>query len=238
MPSKGFLMNRILIKLSGEIFSNSTKDSTQSLAHEIAEQMITLQKRYHVGIVMGGGNLFRGASNGVALGLRQPVADSVGMLATIMNGLVLQEIFHQHKIESTLLSATEVPGVTQQISQQRIDTALDQGSCLIFSGGTGCPFVTTDTNAIIRALQMGAKEVWKATKTDYVYTGDPSKNAESKVLPKLSYQTALDQRLGFMDATALTLARDHNLTTRVFNIFAPQALITASLNTEFGSTIT
>ena len=131
-----------------------------------------------------------------------------------------------------------MPGMTKQTSQQLIDETFDRNALPIFVGGTGCPFVTTDTCAVIRALQIGARQVWKGSKTDFVYTCDPKKDTCCTPLPRLSYNEALEKRLQVMDATALTLARDHDMITRVFNIFAPQALITASTDTKFGSTIT
>lgn len=241
------MKKKVLIKISGELFRvhNQPCDSKEpsvsgfdyQLIHALAEQVKQLQTSYHLGFVIGGGNFFRGSHEGKHLKLRQSVADNVGMLATVMNGIILQECLKQEGVASSLLSAVTVPSMVEEITQPKIDRALELDRCIIFAGGTGNPFFTTDTNAIVRALQMGATQVWKATKVDAVYDDDPVKNPASKPIQSISFSDAIARHLKIMDSTALTLAQDHNITIRVFNLFAPQALLNVAHQADFGSTI-
>lgn len=241
------MKKKILIKISGELFRVHNQRCTDmevtpsgfdyQLVHALAEQVKELSATYHVGFVIGGGNFFRGGHEGKHLKLRQSVADDVGMLATVMNGIILQECLRNEHVSSTLLSAVAIPGMVDVLSQAKIDQALELDRSIIFAGGTGNPFFTTDTNAIVRALQMGATQVWKATKVDAVYDDDPVKNPASKPIKSISFDDALRQNLRIMDMTALTLAQENQLTIRVFNLFAPQALLNVAQNNEFGSTI-
>lgn len=207
------------------------------LVHALAEQVKQLLPSYQIGFVIGGGNFFRGSHEGKHLKLRQSVADDVGMLATVMNGIILQECLRNQGIASSLLSAVTVSSMVEEITQPKIDRALELDRCIIFAGGTGNPFFTTDTNAIVRALQMEATQVWKATKVDAVYDDDPVKNPASKPIKSIKLEQAIRQNLKIMDSTALTLAHDHGITIRVFNLFAPEALLNVAHNSDFGSTI-
>jgi uridylate kinase len=236
-------MKKILIKISGELFNQhdgSQREHTcvdKTFVYSLIQQIKTLAKDHQIGIVIGGGNFFRGCKEGNQLSLRPTTADSIGMLATIMNGLILQDFLQEAGIKTALLSAVDIPIIARPIRQSIIDEALDANRCLIFAGGTGNPFFTTDTTAVLRALQMGAQEVWKATKVDYVYDGNPSIDPAAKPIHKLTYQSALDQKLHIMDLTALTLAQEHKLRMRVFNLFADNALINVAQDPDFGSTI-
>lgn len=231
-------MKRILLKLSGELLTVTSATQQNEIILSVIKQVKDLSDRFQFGIVIGGGNFFRGAQHGKVLGLSRSTADSVGMLATVMNGLMLQDLFAQHGLPVKVVSSIVMPAVVTPSSSIAIREALQQGFHIIFAGGTGLPYVTTDTNAVIRALQIEATELWKATKVDFVYEADPVKNPQAKALPNLTYQQALDERLAVMDATALTLAQEHSLRTRVFNIFAHEALLHVAHNKQFGSTIT
>jgi len=234
-------MKKVIIKISGELFNQKGTGThayvNKDLMHSLVEQIKTISKTHRVGMVVGGGNFFRGCYASKELGLRQTTADAIGMLATVMNGLVLQEFFQNADIPSVVLSSVIMPSVAQPMQQSIIDEALNAGKCLIFVGGTGNPYFTTDTNAVVRGLQMGAQEVWKATKVDYIYDADPQVNKNARPLKQITYTAVLEQNLKVMDLTAVTLAQEHHMTIRVFNLFAPNALVTVTQNSEFGSTI-
>lgn len=236
-------MKTLLIKVSGELFSyhRDDKSTTPSLDNQlianVIKQIKTLSAQHRVGLVIGGGNFFRGVKNNLSLGLQQTAAHNVGMLSTIVNGVVLQDLLTQHNVPSVLLSAFSCPDIAEPLSQNAIDNAFMQHKCIIFVGGTGNPFFTTDTNAVLRALQIGATEVWKATKVDGIYESDPVTDTNAPFYPTISYQEVLDKQLTIMDRTAITLAQEQGIPIRVFNLFTPQAFHKALENPEFGSTI-
>lgn len=222
----------VLIKLSGEVMNGNP-----SLLDSIIQQIKKLQTSLVIGVVIGGGNIFRASKEGKTLGLGQQAADNAGMLATVINGIVIQEKLESAGVPATLLSALPLPTIAQPVQYSTITAALDQHRCIIFVGGTGNPFFTTDTCAILRALQMGATEVWKATKVDYIYDADPKTSSSYTPLKNISYQTVLEKRLGIMDSTAITMAQENNIPIRVFNVFTPNALVTAAQDTSIGSII-
>lgn len=229
---------RILLKLTGNIFLDpATKKLSPTMVNAVIAQLKTLHPRYQFGIVVGGGNFFRGKDQGTTLGMTQAVGHQVGMLATMMNGLILKDLLEQQGLATTLFCAVQSAEVGNPISQQTINTALEKGNTLIFSGGTGNPFFTTDTNAILRSLQISAAQVWKGTDVDGIYEADPHAHANAPLLKKVSYAQALEQRLAIMDATAYALASQYRQTVRIFNIFAPQALLKAANDETFGSTL-
>ncbi|MCX5922563.1 MAG: UMP kinase [Candidatus Dependentiae bacterium] len=229
---------RILLKLTGEIFLSSDKKSLDAAnINALIEQIKTLRATHQFGIVVGGGNFFRGNIQGTALGMTAPVGHQVGMLATMMNGLILKDLLEQQDMPTSLLCAISCPEVGTPISQQTIENALHKDHTLVFTGGTGNPFFTTDTNAVLRSLQINAAAIWKGTNIDGVYDANPRTVAHAQLLKKVSYADALQKRLGIMDATAFALAQQHNQTIRVFNIFTPDALLQATNNQDFGSVI-
>ena len=227
-------MKNVLLKISGELLSTSA--DTTVITHVI-EQIKALSSTYHFGIVIGGGNFFRGGQQGVMMALNRSTADTVGMLATVMNALILQDLCLKAGIDAVVLSSIAAPQVSNCISPQSIQSAQQKNQLIIFAGGTGCPYVTTDTNAVIRGLQIGAKQLWKATKVDFVYDSNPTENSNAKPLAQLTYQQALDKKLGFMDATALTLAQENGIVTRIFNIFTHNTLQSVAQKSDVGSTI-
>ncbi len=235
-------MKRVVLKLSGELFKPSSTDGKQEcldvpLIDAIITDIKTVQKTHLVNIVIGGGNFFRGLKEGKALGLRPVTADTIGMLATVMNGIMLRELFVNRGVPCVLLNAYAIPGVVHAVDPIAIEKAQEAGEVIIFSGGTGNPFCSTDTAAVLRALQVGADTVWKATKVDYVYQEDPMINPQALPLKQLTYAQALAQNLAVMDSTAIALAQEHDITLRVFSLFKPQALLHISRDPDFGSTI-
>lgn len=221
----------ILLKLSGTLFANK-----EALSSVIA-QIKTLSTSRSFGVVIGGGNFFRGSQQGKHLGLRQTTADAVGMLATNMNGLILRDLFESAGIHCLLMSASPVHGLIPPIDPHVLTSARASSSIVIFAGGSGNPFCTTDTTAVIRALQIGASEVWKATNVDGVFDSDPAHNPSAQKFETLSYNDFVAHKLQIMDTTAITMAHEHNLQIRIFNIFAPHALLNVSRNPNVGSTI-
>ena len=229
-------MESILIKLSGNFLSDSQGFDYKKLKG-FAIQIKQLSKTFKIGIVVGGGNFFRAAIQGKQLNMQQAHADFVGMLATVMNGLILNDLLQQVDLKPVVLSALTIDSIVTPINQQIIDTSLSENKTLIFVGGTGNPFFTTDTNAVLRALQMGAKQVWKATKVDGVYSADPVVDKTAEKLPYLGYKDILEKNLEIIDLTAITLAAENKVLFRVFNIFEKDALIKVAQDIDFGSTI-
>ncbi len=229
----------ILLKLTGEIFlSPLTKNLDNAMIKNIAKQIKHLSPHYYFGIVIGGGNFFRGNVQGKALNITTSVGHQIGMLATIMNGLIIKDLFEQEEIPSTVFCALPSSEIGTPISQQAIKQTMEQGTCIIFTGGTGNPFFTTDTTAIVRGLQIQADAVWKATHVDGIYDADPRLNTHASLIKRISFQDALDKDLKIMDATAFALAKENKLAIRVFNIFQPNALLNAAESHDFGSIVT
>lgn len=229
---------RVLLKLTGNaLLTCDGKKQSMDTVRELALQINQMRTSHHFGLVIGGGNFFRGSIHGKALGLTPAISHHVGMLATMMNGAMIQDIFEQNGIPTTLFSAMPCPTIGQPISQEAIGLALAQDRVLIFVGGTGVPFVTTDTNAVIRACQMGAQEVWKATGVDGVYDADPKIDPSAHLLKKISYTQALSMGLKIVDSTALIIGQENGLTLRVFHVCEKNALLLAATQPLFGSTI-
>jgi uridylate kinase len=226
-----------MLKLTGEVFLDSSKQLSGETVRSIISQLKQLSTSYQFGIVVGGGNIFRGSQHGKKLGLEAAVGHQIGMLATMMNGLILKDLVEQQELSAALFCAMPAPEIGDAISQQTIHAALETHDVLIFSGGTGNPFFTTDTNAILRALQMGADVVWKGTNVDGVYDQDPRANKNACRLASVSYDEAFNKQLGIMDMTAYALAYEHKKTVRVFDIFTKDALILVANNPTFGSII-
>lgn len=229
---------RVLLKLTGQIFLDKKTGLVDSrLVNSIVNQIKELSSTYQLGIVIGGGNLFRGNQQGKQLGLTPWAAHTSGMLATIINGVMLRDMLTRAGIPAILVSALYCPEVAQPISQQIIDQSLNNGDCIIFAGGTGNPYFTTDTNAILRALEIGAMQVWKCTAVAGVYEADPHKDPTAKMLKTVTYKQAIEERLAIMDTTAFTLAHDNGLTIRVFDVFEHNALVRAAQEPHFGTII-
>lgn len=223
-------MRTLLIKLSGELFSH--KEALSS----VVTQLKTVVATCRVGIVVGGGNFFRRATDNTQE-LDPVAADNIGMLATLVNGIVLQDMLRKQNINVTMLSAFECPKVATKISQSAINGVFEQQNLIIFVGGTGKPHFTTDTAAVLRGVQIEADEIWKATKVDGVYDSDPIKNEDATRYPTISYQEVLDKELKIMDKTAITLAQEKQVPIRVFNVFSPKSLVKMLEDQTFGSTI-
>ena len=229
---------RILLKLSREAhkgtqdFGNDPK-VLDRMALEIG-QLIGIGVQ--VGLVVGGGNLFRGASLSAA-GMDRVTGDHMGMLATVMNSLALRDSLERSNIQTRVMSAITMNGVTEHYDRRKAMRYLAGGDVVIFSAGTGNPFFTTDTAACLRGIEVDADVVLKATKVDGVYDRDPMKDPNAERFDSLTYDQVLDLKLGVMDLTAICLIRDHKMPLRVFNMNKPGALLNAVVGSAEGTLI-
>lgn len=227
MANKERKYTRILLKLSGEALAGKQGFGIDpaildKMALEIG-QLIGIGVQ--VGIVIGGGNLFRGAALNEA-GLDRVTGDHMGMLATVMNALALRDALERSSIRSRVMSAIPMSGIVEHYDRRAALRYLEQGDAVLFSAGTGNPFFTTDSAACLRGIEIDADLVLKATKVDGVYDDDPKKNPNAVKYEKLTYDEALDKKLGIMDLTAICLCRDHNMPLRVFEMEKAGALLT------------
>jgi len=217
---------RILLKLSGEALTGSESFGIDpkildSMALAIG-QLVGIGVQ--VGLVVGGGNLFRGAALQQA-GLDRVTGDQMGMLATVMNALAMRGALERSNIATQAMSAIPMTGVVDHYDRRKAIRALMNGDVVIFSAGTGNPFFTTDSAACLRAIEVDADLVLKATKVDGVYSADPMKFADAVKYDRLTYDEVLDKKLEVMDLTAICLCRDHNMPVRVFKMDKPGALL-------------
>lgn len=232
------IYRRILLKLSGEALQGDHLfgiDATK-LSRIALEIMGATQLGVQVALVIGGGNLIRGADI-CAGGIDRISADQMGMLATVINGLALRDALVRKSVPVTLMSAFAVPSIAEQYDRSRAQEKLQQGSVVIFSAGTGNPLVTTDSAAALRGIEIGADIVLKATKVEGVYDEDPIKNPKAERYEHLSYEEVISKRLGVMDLTAILLCQDHNLPLRVFNMNKQGALKRIMLGEDIGTLI-
>jgi uridylate kinase len=216
---------RILLKLSGEALmgEGSYGISRETIGAIVAEIAAVARAGVEIGVVIGGGNIFRGVAPGAA-GMDRATADYMGMLATVMNALALSDAMRQAGIASRVQSALNIEQVVEPYIRGKAIRYLEEGKVVIFAAGTGNPFFTTDTAAALRASEMGAEIVLKATKVDGVYTSDPKKDPSAKRYARVSFDEAIQRNLKVMDATALALCRDQRLPVNVFSIFRQGAL--------------
>lgn len=229
---------RILLKLSGEALMGSEDFGIDPkvldrMALEIG-QLVGIGVQ--VGLVIGGGNLFRGAALSAA-GMDRVTGDHMGMLATVMNGLAMRDSLERSNIQTRLMSAITMEGVTENYDRRKAMRYLASGDVVIFSAGTGNPFFTTDTAACLRGIEVDADVVLKATKVDGVYDRDPMKDPNAERFDRLNYDQVLDLKLGVMDLTAICLIRDHQMPLRVFNMNKPGALLNAVVGSAEGTLI-
>jgi uridylate kinase len=231
--------NRILLKLSGELLSGRGGfgiDSALTLALAERIQKAMSGASAQLALVIGGGNVLRGARFAGG-GIDRLTGDSMGMLATVMNGLALQSCFETLGASCALLSAVAMGTITEPFSHHRAIEYLEKGRIVVLVGGTGHPYFTTDTTAALRALQIGADLLAKGTKVRGVFDADPVKKPEARFLPKPSYAKLLEKKLGIMDATAVTLCMENQLPIRVFDMWDESALETLMAGGDVGSLV-
>lgn len=225
MPSNELVHKRILLKLSGEaLMGDLDFGISPAMMTFVADELQTLVTMgVQVALVVGGGNIFRGEGLARA-GMDRVTGDQMGMLATVINALALQDAIERVGLEARVQSAIRINEVCEDFIRRRAIRHLEKGRVLVFGAGTGNPFFTTDSAAALRAVEVGADLMLKATKVDGVYTADPKKDPRATRYSELTYDEALDQRLGVMDQTAMVLCRDHRMKLCVYDMQRPDAL--------------
>ncbi|MFP4522236.1 MAG: UMP kinase [Fibrobacterota bacterium] len=211
--------NRVLLKLSGEALAGSQGFGiAPEMAHAVAEEIAKVKRTgVDIGIVIGGGNIFRGLSES-ASGMSRVSADYVGMLATVMNSVVLQNVLESKGLDTRVLTAIKMEQLAEPYIKRRAVRHLEKGRVIIMAGGTGNPFFTTDTASALRASEIGADLLLKATKVDGVYDKDPVSNPDAVKFDNITYEEALSRNLKVMDATAIALCSENNIPVKVFNM--------------------
>ena len=230
---------RILVKLSGEaLMGDADYGIDPAFLRRLASEIRSVQETgTEIGVVVGGGNLFRGAGLARA-GMDRVTGDHMGMLATVMNSLALQDALESMNVATRVMSAVRINQVCEDYIRRRAVRHLEKGRVIIFAAGTGNPFFTTDTAASLRAIEIEADLLLKATKVDGIYDADPMLNPSAKRYDRLTYDQVLDQRLNVMDQTSIVLCRDHRLPLRVFNLNDPGALVRAATGGDVGTLVT
>lgn len=224
--TKPIRWKRVLLKLSGEALMGDQAFGidpavVQRIANEIADAVALGAQ---VGVVVGGGNIFRGVAV-AAKGGNRVTGDHMGMLATIMNSLTIADALRRLKVKARVLSALSVPSICETFSQRVADRAMEEGDVIVFAGGTGNPFFTTDSGAALRAAEMRCDAFLKGTQVDGVYSEDPKINPDAERYDSLSFDDVIQRDLKVMDTTAIALARDNNIPVIVFSIHTPGALV-------------
>ncbi len=238
MPNSQPLYRRILLKLSGEALMGDADFGISPavidrLAQEVSE---IVQLGVQVGLVIGGGNLFRGAEL-TKSGLGRVSADYMGMLGTLMNSLALRDAFERANIPTRILSAIPMSGVVDHYDRRKAIHHLQKGRVVIFAGGTGNPLVTTDSAASLRGIEIEADVLLKATNVDGVYTADPAKDKTATRYTHLTYKEVLEKELAIMDLAAFCQCRDHRLPVRVFDIHKVGALLDVIMGEDEGTLV-
>ena len=222
-PAQGLKYKRVLLKLSGEALCNPTGQTEAfgiqpHVLRDIAQELADVHALgVQLGLVIGGGNIFRGLK-GSAAGMDRAQSDYMGMLATVINALALQDALEHCDVPTRVMTALEMRQVAEPYIRRRAIAHMEKGRCVIFAAGTGNPYFSTDTAAALRAMEIHADALFKATKVEGIYDADPVKVATAQMIPDLSYDRFLADRIGVMDSTAVTLCRDNRLPIRVFKL--------------------
>ena len=238
MQKSQLAYRRILLKLSGEALMGDTDYGIEpAVIRRIAEEIHGLSSAgLEIGLVIGGGNIFRGA--GLAQGgMDRVTGDHMGMLATVINSLAMQDALEKVGSQCRVMSALKVNQVCEDYIRRRAVRHLEKGRVVIFAAGTGNPFFTTDSAASLRAIEMGAEIMLKATKVDGVYTDDPVSNPDARRYDRLTFEEAIVKKLAVMDATALVLCRDQGMPIRVFDLHTPGNLGRVAAGEDVGTLV-
>jgi uridylate kinase len=229
---------RVILKLSGEsLMGENSYGVDPKAAFSIAEQVKEVKELgVELAIVIGGGNIFRGISAS-GDGFDRTTADYMGMLATLINGMALQDALEKVGVMTRLQTALEMAKIAEPYIRRRAMRHLEKGRVVIFSGGTGNPYFSTDTTAALRASEINAQVILKATKVDGVYSADPKLDPKAEKYEELSYIEVLNKRLKVMDATAISLCMENNMPIIVFNMWTPKNLRRVILGEKIGTTV-
>jgi len=229
---------RILLKLSGEaLLGDGQYGIAANTLDRIADELAEINAMgVQVAVVIGGGNIFRGAGL-AASGMDRVTADHMGMLATVMNALAIQDALERRNVFCRVMSAIKINQVCEDYIRRRAVRHLEKGRVVIFAAGTGNPFFTTDSAASLRAVEVGAELLLKGTKVDGVYSSDPVRDPEAKRYQQLTYDEVLSKRLEVMDATAIVLCRDQAMRIMVFDITSPGTMVAAARGEPVGTVV-
>jgi len=229
---------RILLKLSGEaLMGDGTYGISPAMIQFVAQEIKTVHDQgVQLGLVIGAGNIFRGVA-GAAGGMNRAVADNMGMLATVLNALAMQDGLERIGVPCRVLSAIAMQNVCEPYTRAGALEHLEQGRAVIFAAGTGNPYFTTDTGGVLRALEIGADVMMKATRVDGVYDRDPEKDKNAVRFDRLTYTKVLHDQLRVMDAAGISLARDNNLPVLVFNMKKEGNIARAAAGEQMGTLI-
>ncbi|MBP6978558.1 MAG: UMP kinase [Bacteroidales bacterium] len=229
---------RILLKLSGESLQGNQSEiiDSERLGLFAREIKSVAEKGVQVAIVIGGGNIFRGLK-GTGQGIHRVQGDYMGMLATLINSLALQEALEDIHIRACVFSALKIESVAEKITSRRAIQALENGQVVILAGGTGNPFFTTDSAAVLRALEIGADVILKGTRVEGIYSADPEKNPDATKYTVITFDEALQKGLKIMDLTAFTLCKDNHLPLIVFNFNVPGNLLRVLMGENVGTLV-
>ena len=222
---------RILLKLSGEaLLGNKSHGIDEKIIIFLADEIKKVyKKKIQISLVIGGGNIFRG-TDAVSVGIERTTADYMGMLGTVINALAIQNALEKISIPTRVLSSIPIPAVCESYIRRRAINHLEKNIVIIFAAGTGNPYFTTDTAAALRASEISADVIFKATKVDGVYTDDPKRNKKAKKYNTIKYADILAKNLKIMDGSAIALARDNNIPIIVFSISKKNAFLDAIFN--------
>lgn len=231
-------ISRMLLKLSGEaLMGKLAYGIDPNILQRIADEIGQIKAMgIEVAVVIGGGNIFRGAGLAKA-GMDRVTGDHMGMLATVINALAMQDALERNDIYCRVMSAIQINQVCEDYIRRRAIRHLEKGRVVIFAAGTGNPFFTTDSAASLRASEINADILIKATKVDGIYDADPKCNPDAKLYKRLDYDAAISEKLGVMDATALVMCRDNGIPLRIFNIFATGNLVKLAQGEDIGSLV-
>jgi len=223
----GLKYRRVLLKMGGEALAGEGGFGIDPRRAEEAAQKILaiVNLGAEVALVIGGGNMWRGKEDGLDHGMERVTADHIGMLATVMNALALQDALERAGLPTRVMTGIEIRAVAEPYIQRRAIRHLEKGRVVIFGAGTGNPYFTTDTAASLRAMEIDAEILIKATKVDAVYDKDPKQNSDARRFKQLSYIDALNMRIGVMDSTAIAMCMDNNLPISVVNVWTEDALV-------------
>lgn len=235
---KSSKLKRVLIKLSGEALAGSDKSGINpAIIRDVAKEVKAAHDMgLQIGLVIGGGNIFRGAI-GEQLGLDRVSGDHMGMLATVINAIAMQDALEKLNVPTRVMSAIEMRAVAEPYIKRRAVRHLEKGRVIIMAGGTGNPFFTTDTAAGLRAIEIGADILMKATKVNGVYDDDPVKNPKAKKFDEISYIDVLQKQLRIMDLTAISLCMENKLPILVFDLFEKSSIVRVLKGENIGTII-
>ncbi len=239
MPAASPFYKRILLKLSGEaLMGDQPYGIDPAIATRIAQDIAEIQSLgVQTGVVIGGGNIFRGLAASTR-GMDRSTGDYMGMLATVINALALQDALEHNGVATRVLTAIEMRSVAEPFIRRRAIRHLEKGRVVVFAAGTGNPYFTTDTAAALRAMEMKAEVILKGTKVDGIYTADPVKFPDAKKYDAISYLQVLQERLQVMDATAISLCMDNKLPILVFNLKTPGNIRRVVMGETIGTMVT